>query len=132
MATQMSNEESEDDQNESPNLNMAHSNNSNYSFTYDTDGQIRLRVIKGNFVLFFFSKKEKLIKIKNKKFKNIINKKLGIFSVDTTSTKHPNDVVEEVLRVFDENHVSYTNTEGYVFECSIPIAKEIIRWEMEV
>lgn len=100
---QTANDDNNDDEiNESPTLNLNHSNNSNHSFVYDTEGQLRLRVIK------------------------------GIFSVDTTSTKHPNDVLNEVLRVLEENNVSYANTEGYLFECSIPIAKEIIRWEIEV
>lgn len=56
----------------------------------------------------------------------------GIFNVDTTSTKDPSSVAQEIAKVLTENNINYVITPPLVFECSTQTETGKIRWEMEV
>ena len=55
----------------------------------------------------------------------------GPFSVATTSSKSPEEMTVEVMRVLDESEIEYTR-QGYVFSCESSANGTTLRFEIEI
>eukprot|EP01111_Echinosteliopsis_oligospora_P000632 TRINITY_DN1070_c0_g1_i1.p1 TRINITY_DN1070_c0_g1~~TRINITY_DN1070_c0_g1_i1.p1 ORF type:complete len:749 (+),score=253.74 TRINITY_DN1070_c0_g1_i1:425-2671(+) len=55
----------------------------------------------------------------------------GVFNVDTTTMKTPDQIVAEITRVLGEDHIEFKH-KGYTFKCKQKQADEKIQFDMEI